>query len=371
MKKGIFVITLVTFLILSVQEKIYCQYHQEVLPDLTGIELLDALVNQYKPVNVLSYSQARRQMYTKIYNTNDSLECVYSGHKLYVSQNDPDPIQTLIMNGSPNGINCEHTFPQSMGAGDGNARSDMFHLYPCRSEVNSARGNYPFDEINDSSTDRWFINNTEQSFIPNANIDAFSEQIEGKFEPKETHKGNVARAMFYFFTMYKNQANASFFNQQKDVLCEWHLMDPVDSLEWFRAQEIALFQDGKVNPFILDCSLLKRSYCTESEDCEIISSSKAPFSKESVQIAVYPNPVDLYYVISFELNQPYQLKGTLLDISGRKVHQMINTNLFSGQYEITIEEGLSGLEPGFYLLYIELGSHSGEKIRHIERINKF
>lgn len=43
-----------------------------------------------------------------------------------------------------------HTFPQSMGSSSELARSDLYHLLPAKSNVNSARGNDPSAEIPDS-----------------------------------------------------------------------------------------------------------------------------------------------------------------------------------------------------------------------------
>ena len=118
-----------------------------------------------------------------------------------LNPNDPNPIGTLIRNGSSSGINTEHTFPQSKGARNGNARSDMHHLFPARAGVNEARSNYPFGEIKDSRTDRWYYKAITKRSIPTVGIDEYSESIRGLFEPREDHKGNVARAMFYFYTI--------------------------------------------------------------------------------------------------------------------------------------------------------------------------
>ena len=61
--------------------------------------------------------------------------------------------------------------------------------------------------------------------------------------------------MFYFYTMYEQEANIAdpnFFQVQKNTLYEWHLYDPVDVLELDRTALIARYQDGYVNPYILN-----------------------------------------------------------------------------------------------------------------------
>jgi endonuclease I len=175
-----------------------------------------------------------------------------------------DPTQDPNTWAYNNGIDTEHTWPQSKGA-MGQARSDMHHLYPTRREVNSSRGSDPFAEIPDAETDRWFRKNQMLTSIPTSNIDEYSEKddIASLFESREDHKGNVARAMFYFYTMYKQEANSAdptFFPLQKDILYDWHRTDPVDSLESARTSLIATYQEGIKNPFIIDSSLVRRAY---------------------------------------------------------------------------------------------------------------
>lgn len=277
------------------------QYKQiSIFPNDSSFVLINKLVQEYKPVNVLDYSNARIKMYQEIYNVHDSVSCVYTNHTLYLSPASSDPIGYLSKNGNANGINCEHSFPQSKGAENGNARSDMHHLFPARAAVNEARSNYPFGEIQDLKTDDWFYKSFVQTTIPTQQIDEYSESINGMFEPREDHKGNVARAIFYFFTMYELQADRSFFESMRSTLCDWHLKDPTDSLEWKRTYLIANYQDQKPNPFVLDCSLAKRTYCNQSANCSKISGTDAPIQLE---IIVSPNPFNSFITIHSDKDQ--------------------------------------------------------------------
>jgi hypothetical protein len=74
--------------------------------------------------------------------------------------------------------------------------------------------------------------------------------------------------------MYQTQADNAdpeFFGLQKDVLCEWHDLDPVDQLEWERSKMIGKWQDDKANPFVLDCTLAGRMYCPAvSAACQLV-----------------------------------------------------------------------------------------------------
>jgi len=265
---------------------VYAQTEVPVFPNMTGAALLDAVVDAYKPTTVLEYAEARDTMYGTIYLLDDSVRCVYSGHALYLPPN-VDPSSHLFMNSSSNGINAEHTYPRSKGADEdnGNPFSDMHHLFPTRSAVNTSRSNFPFGEIVDSQTGFWFYRDEVLNTVPGANIDLWSERINGRFEPREDHKGNVARAMFYFYTMYEAEAleaDPDYFESQRAVLCDWHKQDPVDLLEWERTYQIAGHQDDLPNPFVLDSTLVERCYCVGATSVEDLNLAA---------VSVYPNPV--------------------------------------------------------------------------------
>ncbi|MFQ5447450.1 MAG: endonuclease, partial [Saprospiraceae bacterium] len=269
------IVTIILFVCITVQMS--AQQHQDVFPGLSGQELLDALVSEYKPTQLLPQAQARDTLFGKIDNHNDSLTCVYTGFTIWLDPAE-DPTQAAYMNGGPDAINTEHTYPQSLGA-TGAAAGDMHHLYPTRADVNAGRGNSPFAEIPDSETDEWYYLNQSQSSVPVSNIDLYSERTGTLFEPREDHKGNVARSMMYFYTMYKAQADQAgpvFFEVQRQTLCAWHFLDPVDETEWNRTWKIAEHQSGKPNPFVLDCTLPERTYCGEFGMTCTVATSEQP-----------------------------------------------------------------------------------------------
>jgi len=235
---------------------------QSIFPGQSGQQLLDNLVSNYKPSSVLGYDDARDKLYGIIYNENDYVECVYTGYTVYIPYDDPDP-RGWANSASPI-LNCEHTWPKSKGAEGGLAESNMHHLYPTNGDANAARGSLPFEEIDDQQTDRWWKDISYITSIPQTEIDAYSEELTGNsFEPREEHKGNVARAMFYFYTMYKAEADAAdptFFTIQKNILKQWHYVDPADASEISRTNQIAGYQDSKVNPYVLDSTLVRRAF---------------------------------------------------------------------------------------------------------------
>ena len=220
-------------------------------------DLLTYLKNNYTTSNVLSYNSARDVLYGDIEaELNDGqVFCIYTNYSINLP-NGVDPSSYLY----DNGMDCEHLWPQSMGASSSPMKSDMHHLRPCRSNVNSSRGNKPYNEINDNATNTWYWLNIQSNNIPSSNINEYSETNSSYFEPREESKGDVARSIFYFYTIYENVANDNFFNTQKDVLYQWHIQDPPTNIEIDRTWAIAAYQNNIPNPFIIDHSLIERAY---------------------------------------------------------------------------------------------------------------
>lgn len=222
--------------------------------------LIEFIQDNYTTTDVLSYNGARDVLYGYIDNNNGSVSCVYTNYTVNnVPTNDPRPI---VYSG---GIDCEHVWPQSLYLGTSPMKSDLHHLRPAKSNVNSSRGNKPYNEIADSETDNWYWLNYSTSSIPSSNINEYSESKSGNFEPREDRKGDVARAIFYFYTIYNNVADEDFFNTQKDILYEWHNQDPVTDSEINRTWQIASYQNNIPNPFIVDESLIYRAYFFNTE----------------------------------------------------------------------------------------------------------
>ena len=111
-------------------------------------------------------------MYSEIdIKPGNQLTGVYSGYTITL-----DLSQDPSTNAYNQGINCEHTWPQSLGAGSEPMKSDMHHLFPTRSNVNSSRGNDPFAESIDGLTDKWYRNDSYIQSIPTQFIDDYAEK---------------------------------------------------------------------------------------------------------------------------------------------------------------------------------------------------
>ena len=209
-------------------------------------------------------------------------------------------------------MNCEHSWPQSMGAGSEPQKSDLHHLYPCRGNVNSSRGNKPYAEIDDNDTDKWWRFDYYETSIPSQYIDEFSEvdNDNGKFEPREVVKGNIARGMFYFFTIYNDEADHNFFEEQKYFLNLWHKQDPVDEIELARTLSIASYQDDIVNPFVIDSTLVKRIWyfnCYENVTSQELIEHIIGYNNYEATIDINSdsriNIIDLIYIFNREAGE--------------------------------------------------------------------
>ncbi len=338
-----------------------------VYPALTGDELLDSLVQQYKPQSGLNYANARDTLYGVILNTNDSLQCIYTDFSVYLP-----PEQDPTMAAFDADINTEHAYPRAKGAEEGMARSDMHHLFPSRVDVNADRANLPYGEVPDQQALSWYYLDERQSSPPIANIAAYSELGSNTFEPREAAKGDIARAMFYFFTMYRTEAELAdrdFFPNQKNTLCDWHLQDPVDQAEWDRNMRIAPYQDQKPNPYILDCTLAFRAFCEERTlpDCGFTGLNDQPSVRPFRVGNSRPNPFSSGFSFEYALREVAQVRVQLTDARGRPMATLVNKRQAQGEYRSALDT--TELPAGLYCLQLSVQTQ-GHAWTYVQKLIK-
>lgn len=352
-------LALYSFLIVFV-----CSFHslpaqgfQLIFPSTSGPALLDSLFDHYKPGTVLDYTQSRDTLYAKVLALDDdTLRCIYSGYALYMDPTQ-DPTQYVYLNGSTLGMNTEHAYPQSKGAAEGNARSDMHHLYPARIPVNEARGDVPFLDIPDAQTQKWFLGAQVFLSMPAQNKDLYAEFRTGAFEPRESVKGDLARAIFYFYTMYRSQANLAdpnFFELQRPTLCQWDALDPADAAELTKTWRIAAYQEGKPNPFIVDCTLAQRSWCPEvASNCTL--DAREPSVRANLGLRVSPHPAHSQSRV--EMNLPFDgnVRGRIRNILGQELAVFQADNAAAGAFTLPLDlSAFSGNQPWTGFLEVQL-----------------
>ncbi len=187
----------------------------------------------------LSYSAARHFMFTQIHLRQDPrggyyIKDVYCQKVVYVNRN------SIPAN---NVVNCEHTWPRSKFNSSQSfsvQEADLHHLYPSDSRANSMRGNHHFTDFRYDSP------------IPDCATSSFGHNDRGQssFEPPDNHKGNVARALFYFSIRYDIAIPAD----EEAHLRRWNVLDPVDQME-LRRNNLVQQAQGNRNPFIDNPSL--------------------------------------------------------------------------------------------------------------------
>ncbi len=199
----------------------------------------------------LGYDQARKIMFGKMYL--EQVGGVYAVKDVYCEQtftdhdfNDKPSIGPGLIPTDGSVLNTEHTWPQSRFTSrfpKETQKSDLHHLFPSDSKMNSHRGNLRFGFV---------VEEIEKLKCPMGRL---GHQAEGGiiFEAPMNHRGNVARAIFYFATRYQMKVSPP----EEAALRQWNKQDPIDEAEMRHNDEIAKAQ-GNRNPYIDFPDLLSR-----------------------------------------------------------------------------------------------------------------
>ncbi len=189
----------------------------------TDLSLKDCLYNLVKSHSALGYETAKDKLFSTISNDNGYVECVYTGRRIK-TRNKPNNTD----------MNCEHTWPKSRGAGSGAAKADLHHLFPTDSNTNSRRSSLEFGVVDQNN---WSEGGSKRGICQPSGTYCF--------EPRDQHKGDAARAIFYMAIRYK-----LYINQNEEMhLQKWNQQDPPDQWEKDRHERIVKYQK-KRNPFI-------------------------------------------------------------------------------------------------------------------------
>lgn len=206
----------------------------EISRDTADAQLEDEFADAMSGLRC-SYSATAAWMFTRLDVVESQVECVYTGRTTIINGQRPDPNTDM---------NVEHTWPQSQGASDPPMKCDLHHLFPTDVDANQQRAAYPFGEV--QSGTRW---SEGGSTLGN---DSSGERV---FEPRDEHKGNVARAMLYMTMEY----GWSLPNNEVDMFAEWNALDPVDDAERDRSLDIGEEQ-AFANPLVVCPNVVERIY---------------------------------------------------------------------------------------------------------------
>jgi endonuclease I len=151
--------------------------------------------------------------------------------------------------------NREHLWPRSRGNADqfGPHDSDLFHVVPSDTQVNSLRSNRYFD---------WSDPNDPAHIIPASPSAPQASYDSNSWQPAPGERGDIARAMFYMDVRYNGAeayttdlelvafAPAGAQMGSLNTLLLWHAEDPPDEAERARNDLIYANYQGNRNPFI-------------------------------------------------------------------------------------------------------------------------
>jgi len=263
----------------------------------------------------LGYNTARDYMFATIdkYLTNDTIECVYSGTKIRAVN------RTEAQN---QGFNTEHTYPQSYFSSNDPMVSDLYHLYPTLDAPNSCRSNYPFNKV--------FTVTSTSCNVGGSKLGTDSTSTTC-YEPRDKHKGNVARSLFYFNVKYGTIVSPGGFMTTKDEnrLRLWNVFDTVDANENLRNSRIAAYQHVR-NPFIDHPELIDRIVSTFSV------ANRTPVGK----ISATP------YTVAFDTTRANDTTSYLIGIMNYGTANLTISNAISSIPQFTVVSTASPIAAG-------------------------
>lgn len=213
-------------------------------------------------------------------------------HALYFDRNVDNKLHAWTLEGTTTtshgsnkewGIDREHIWAKSQGFGDKGAegaRGDPMHLWPGDSDVNSSLHNdqmYGYvDNVNTAKAGKWSY--AKNNYVGTSLTLGTTLSTEKVFEPQDSDKGDIARAIFYMVARYNDLAGDDTINsdnpnlelvQSNEVLSgysstktltgkmgimtdllNWHHLDPVDEFEIHRNNLLYRNFTNNRNPFI-------------------------------------------------------------------------------------------------------------------------
>lgn len=318
----------------------------------TSATFVNDLHNKINPHIQQFYSNYGIKMVSLFYardTTGDQrvITCVYSGeNKVYT-----EPFDWTV-----NGFSREHTYchnwmPTNPASGLPEY-DDYHHLFPTdQNNANAHRSNYPLGEV---VTPSYTFMGCKLGTDINGHI---------VFEPRDSDKGDAARAMMYEATCYNGVSGNDWsfpsyistsipYGQDQNILKAWHYQDPPDEQEIARNDFVDSLQNNR-NPFIdsvqfacyIDFSTMTKISGTVvpcNNSATGITESK-PANNDFIMLA--PNPSNGNFTMTYVSGSAQTVNLRLVDMIGRVVYS--NAVRVNSGYN-PIEMNISGLSKGIY-----------------------
>ncbi|MDC0480576.1 endonuclease, partial [Candidatus Marinimicrobia bacterium] len=245
--------------------------------------------------------------------------CVYTGYTITL-----DTTQDPSTNAYEQGINCEHTYPQSMGASEEPQKSDMHHLFPCKSNVNSSRGNDPYAEIPDEDTDTWYRNDYSQEDIP-SEISNLTNLVWLNFVHNQL-TGEIPESIC---DLNMNWSDPNNFNISENQLCPPY----PECIENYVGEQ-------------------------DTSNCEQVSIIDETFPITYKLYNAYPNPFNPVTTIRYDLPENAFVNIRIYDLKGRSVNTLVSKEQTAGYKAIKwagVDDKGQPVSAGLYLYTIQAG----------------
>ena len=233
-----------------------------------------------------TYNSSTNKITGYTYGSNSSPKNDPYVHSLYTNRSVTNEAKAWGDHTQTNwGINREHVWPKAEGfetSGDGGARGDPMHLMAANGYANNIHSNYYYGYVDTSKT---YTNCGDKYSYTAGNLLGTSKTVGGSvsvFEPQDSDKGDIARAIFYMVARYNyysgsdsdgissNNPNLALTQSLSDWsktsfssttskkgymgimtdLLAWHHADPVDSYEIHRNNLLYTNYTNNRNPFI-------------------------------------------------------------------------------------------------------------------------
>lgn len=294
-------------------------------------------------------------------NNERVVTCVYSGQ---------NKVYTEPFDWTTNGFSREHTYSHNwMPTNPAQLLpeyEDYHHLYPTnQNSANATRSNYPLGEVITASTTY-----LEGKLGLNA-------QGQTVYEPRESHKGDAARAIMYVATCYTTVGGNSWalrnpisstiqYGQDQNILKKWNYQDPPDAWEIARNDFIESIQ-GNRNPFV---DSLQYACYIDFTTMTKIAGPNVPCNAEVLGIrdnekindlvSLSPNPNNGNFAINYFSVTNKKVKIKIVDILGQiLLANEINLTKGTNQMDMSIPN----LKKGIYFLEFESDNN-----KHIEKV---
>lgn len=296
---------------------------------------LNTLINPHNYISYFLYKTTLMSQFEVKDTTNGQsyVTCCYSGeNKVF---NDP-------FDWSDNNYSREHTYAHSwMGTFPCNdpeqeEYADQHNLYPANlPNANSPRSNLPLEDISGDVV----FNYLGGSVGYNGNGQLV-------YEPRASHKGNAARAIFYMATCYTGNGGNNWAvptNQSAESLVNWHFNDLPDNYEIARHEYIFNLQNNR-NPYIdsvdYACYINFGNMTYKPDGCG--NAGVETLLNQNFSVFPIPSSNKLFAQINGEKITAYQL----VSMEGKQIDAKNNLNLS------VLELNTSSYNSGAYLLNV-------------------